>query len=163
MTISPELLTIWSASVVRLGEHDYSTTRDGDRHEDFPVGETVLYPEYRLPQAYHDLALVKLGRRVVFNSHINPVCLPWGSEAEKDLTGKAVVVTGWGATVHGGSGSTVLQEASLTAFAPSRCDQSYSTLLSTPGIGRRELATRLCAPGTPREAKTPAREIPAGP
>lgn len=56
-----------SASVVRLGEHDYSTRSDGDRHEDFPVEDTILYPEYRFPQSYHDLALIKLGRRVVFN------------------------------------------------------------------------------------------------
>ncbi|ROT85064.1 serine proteinase [Penaeus vannamei] len=92
-----------SASVVRLGEHDYSTSSDGDRHEDFLVGEVVLHPEYLRPESYHDLALIKLGRRVVFNSHINPVCLPWGREAERDLTGEALVITGWGATEHGGA------------------------------------------------------------
>ncbi|XP_047470625.1 venom peptide isomerase heavy chain-like [Penaeus chinensis] len=152
-----------SASVVRLGEHDYSTTRDGNGHEDFPVGATVLYPEYRLPQSYHDLALVKLGRRVVFSSYINPVCLPWGREAEKDLTGKVVTVTGWGATVHGGSGSTVLQEVSLTAFPSSRCDQSYSNLPQYPrnwpkGIGNET----LCA-GDPQGGKDACQGDSGGP
>ncbi|XP_037784450.1 venom protease-like [Penaeus monodon] len=152
-----------SASVVRLGEHDYSTRSDGDRHEDFPVEDTILYPEYRFPQSYHDLALIKLGRRVVFNSHINPVCLPWGPEAEKDLIGKVVIVTGWGATVHGGSGSTVLQEVALTAFPPSRCDQSYSTLPQysrnwPKGIGNET----LCA-GDPQGGKDACQGDSGGP
>ncbi|XP_042890687.1 trypsin-like isoform X2 [Penaeus japonicus] len=120
------------ATVVRLGEHDYSRTDDGDRHRDFM-------------------------------SHINPVCLPWGREAEKDLTGKVVLITGWGATHHGGSGSSVLQEVALTVFPSSRCDQSYSSLPQysrnwPEGIGNET----LCA-GDPQGGKDACQGDSGGP
>lgn len=152
-----------SASVVRLGEHDYSTSSDGDRHEDFLVGEVVLHPEYLRPESYHDLALIKLGRRVVFNSHINPVCLPWGREAERDLTGEALVITGWGATEHGGSGSTVLQEVALTAFPPSRCDQSYSTLPQYSRYWPRGIGNETLCAGDPQGGKDACQGDSGGP
>ncbi|XP_076045365.1 clotting factor B-like isoform X3 [Oratosquilla oratoria] len=52
--------------VVRLGEHNLLFTKDSP-HEDFGVLDTVFHPEYHYPQGYHDLALLKLDRIVVFN------------------------------------------------------------------------------------------------
>lgn len=50
--------------VVRLGEHNYNDDNDGAAHEDFAVAGTVLYPNYNHPEAYHDLALLRLASRV---------------------------------------------------------------------------------------------------
>lgn len=52
-------------NVVRLGEHDYSSTADDAQHEDFTVIEKVIYPNYTFPEAHHDLALLKLDKKVV--------------------------------------------------------------------------------------------------
>ena len=32
---------------------------------------------------------------------INPICLPWGNEAQKSHIGQQVTLTGWGATQFG--------------------------------------------------------------
>lgn len=50
--------------MVRLGEHDYTTDSDGAFPEDFDVLDLVLYPDYKPPQPYHDLALLKLNSKV---------------------------------------------------------------------------------------------------
>ncbi|KAK8372383.1 hypothetical protein O3P69_020972, partial [Scylla paramamosain] len=52
-----------SPEVVRLGEHDYHDTNDEALHQDFDVAETVMYPGYAHPEAYHDLALLRLSSR----------------------------------------------------------------------------------------------------
>lgn len=53
-----------NTDVVRLGEHDYNNLHDGAAHQDFGVVNTVLYPDYNPPQAYHDLALLRLDSTV---------------------------------------------------------------------------------------------------
>lgn len=49
---------------MRLGEHDYNNNNDGANHEDIPVVDVIQYPDYVFPQAYHDLALLRLQRKV---------------------------------------------------------------------------------------------------
>ena len=46
--------------IVRLGEHDTSTTKDGAIHKDLKLTEYKYYPEYTPSNAYNDLALIKL-------------------------------------------------------------------------------------------------------
>ncbi|XP_069960130.1 clotting factor G beta subunit [Cherax quadricarinatus] len=126
--------------VVRLGEHDYNDEKDGAVHEDFSVAATVPHPEYFHPQAYHDLVLLMLDRRVKLKPSINPVCLPWGNESSRRLVGQNVTLTGWGDTQFAGFPSSVLQEVEVTVFESKECDKSYSTLLEYPsswplGIG----------------------------
>ncbi|XP_042870075.1 venom protease-like [Penaeus japonicus] len=152
-----------SATVIRLGEHDYSDDEEGAFHEDFGVSQFINYPEYRFPQAYHDLALIKLDRRARFTTSINPVCLPWGREAERNLVNEVITLTGWGATEHGGAGSPILQEVNLTVFHHSRCDESYSVLPQYSrdwpnGIG----AESLCA-GDPKGGKDACQGDSGGP
>ncbi|XP_047470524.1 uncharacterized protein LOC125026265 [Penaeus chinensis] len=152
-------------TVVRLGEHDYSDDEEGASHQDFGVAQVIIYPDYTFPQAYHDLALVRLERRTGFYGevNINPVCLPWGREAETDLVNQVITLTGWGATEHGGAGSPILQEVNLTVFHHSRCDESYSTLPQysrdwPSGIGTES----LCA-GDPKGGKDACQGDSGGP
>ncbi|XP_069184040.1 venom protease isoform X1 [Procambarus clarkii] len=130
-----------TVQVVRLGEHDYNDDNDGAAHEDFGVAESILHPEYLFPQSYHDLALIKLDRKIVFKPYINPVCLAWGGQSSHSLVGQNVTLAGWGNTEFAGFPSSVLQEVNVTVFQSSECDQSYSTLLEYPttwpqGIGQ---------------------------
>ncbi|KAF2361624.1 Serine proteases trypsin domain [Trinorchestia longiramus] len=117
--------------VVRLGEHDYMNNTDGAPHEDFEVREVVLHPLYGSGSGYHDLALVRLQESVLLTPkkpEIVPVCLPWGAEATVEVTGRQVVMTGWGSTRHGGEQSRVLQEVEFDVFNSSVCNTSYSYL-----------------------------------
>ncbi|XP_042868135.1 venom protease-like [Penaeus japonicus] len=116
---------IRETNVIRLGEHDYSTTADGANPEDFGVATTITYPDYNPSQSHHDLALIKLNKRVTIKPYIRPVCLPWGAKSSVDLVGKSVTVTGWGLTQPGGRLSPVLQEVAVTVFPSAQCDQDY--------------------------------------
>ncbi|KAK7076696.1 CLIP domain-containing serine protease [Halocaridina rubra] len=126
--------------VVRLGEHNYNSDQDGAKHVDFSIQQIIPHPNYTQPTAYHDLALLQLSRKVVFETFIHPVCLPWGEESERDLIGTQVKLTGWGDTQFLGSPSSILQEVDLTIFPNSKCEANYSRLrhysISWPnGIG----------------------------
>lgn len=61
--------------LVRLGEHDYNNDYDFADHEDFVVAETVLYPDYKLPEAYHDLALLRLESELTLKVSLLHSCL----------------------------------------------------------------------------------------
>uniref|UniRef100_A0A0P4W880 Peptidase S1 domain-containing protein n=1 Tax=Scylla olivacea TaxID=85551 RepID=A0A0P4W880_SCYOL len=114
--------------VVRLGEHNYKDDNDGAPHQDFDVAETVMYPGYVYPEAYHDLALLRLSSRVHIQELINPVCLPWAVESEVDITGHAATLTGYGDTEYRGIPTSYLQEINMRVFSSAQCDQSYSNL-----------------------------------
>ncbi|XP_063850050.1 trypsin-5-like [Scylla paramamosain] len=117
-----------TANVVRLGEHDYNDNEDGANHKDVKVADVVLYPHFNPGTAYHDLALLKLESKVTIQRSIRPVCLPWGTESEKNITGETATLTGWGDTSFGGFSSSVLQEVDLVTFPSAQCDSSYSSL-----------------------------------
>ncbi|KAK8742628.1 hypothetical protein OTU49_001594, partial [Cherax quadricarinatus] len=53
-----------NANIVRLGEHDYNSGDDCAEPHDYEVSEIVFYPDYTYPQAYHDLAVLKLAHKV---------------------------------------------------------------------------------------------------
>lgn len=96
---------------VRLGEFDINTGKDciqelnGDLDcNDLPIDmeiETIIpHPLYdsRNPSKHHDIAILKLKKKVVFTDFIKPICLP-SKQFLKGLTpGDEQVVTGWGLT-----------------------------------------------------------------
>ncbi|XP_069980483.1 venom protease-like isoform X2 [Penaeus vannamei] len=132
------------ASVIRLGEHDTSDPNDGANPEDFGAAATIAYPEYNETQAYHDIGLIRLNRRVNIQPYIRPLCLPWGAESNVDLVGRIVIVTGWGLTRQGGNVSPVLQEVAVTVFPTAQCDQFYKdhvsyNILWPQGIGSESI------------------------
>ncbi|XP_076045364.1 venom protease-like isoform X2 [Oratosquilla oratoria] len=113
--------------VVRLGEHNLLFTKDSP-HEDFGVLDTVFHPEYHYPQGYHDLALLKLDRIVVFNFAISPICLPWGRQPTPSV-GSLLSLTGWGRTSFGGARSNELEEATVYILDRQKCVDGFSSLL----------------------------------
>ena len=66
--------------------------------QDFVALEVHLHPYYRFtPQAdRYDVAVIRLDRRVAFEPHISPICLPEKLEAVPE--GTVAMVAGWGAT-----------------------------------------------------------------
>ncbi|XP_063849922.1 venom protease-like isoform X2 [Scylla paramamosain] len=117
-----------TADIVRLGEHDYNDDNDGALHQDVKVADTVLFPDFAHPEAYHDLALLKLATMVTIQEFVSPVCLPWGSESGRELSGQQATLAGWGDTLFGGYPSSILQEVNVTVFPSDQCDRSYSIL-----------------------------------
>ena len=56
--------------LVRLGEHDFTSTLDNSQHLDYAVARILAHPEYRKEgpfASYHDLALIELAEDVQFS------------------------------------------------------------------------------------------------
>ncbi|GBM55187.1 Proclotting enzyme, partial [Araneus ventricosus] len=90
-TMSPNQLS------VRRGAHDLRQSNEPDS-VDIPV-EAVRRHEQFNPRTYkNDIAVLRLRRPVQFSDHISPICLPYDSLTNDDLTGKTSTVTGFGTT-----------------------------------------------------------------
>ncbi|XP_071537115.1 venom protease-like [Panulirus ornatus] len=149
--------------IVRLGEHDYYDNFDGADHEDYSIAETVLHPDYSHPEAYHDLALLRLDTKVTLKKYISPVCLPWGKDANTDVTGQEVTLTGWGNTLYDGFPSSILQEVNVTVFPSSRCDASYSSLREYRKSWPRGISDETICAGDPNGGRDACQGDSGGP
>ncbi|KAI4898820.1 hypothetical protein NFI96_004287 [Prochilodus magdalenae] len=81
---------------VRLG--DYLQYKTEGSEVTIIVSKAIPHPEYNPVTADNDIALLRLGSPVKFNTYILPACLPSRSLAERmlHLNGTQTVVTGWG-------------------------------------------------------------------
>lgn len=91
---------------VRVGEHDQNVLENQEIQVD--AGKIFKYPSY---QGYnHDIALIKLSKRVRLSARVKPICLPSPTD---NFEGSNCVSTGWGATTSGGGApSSVLRKVS---------------------------------------------------
>ncbi|XP_066939822.1 venom protease-like [Macrobrachium rosenbergii] len=153
----------YNISVVRLGEHDYNSLEDGAYPVTTDIEEKVIYPEYRFQEGYHDLALLKMSIVPFFTRFINPVCLPWESERNKNIIGDTISLTGWGATEFGGVGSSIIQEVNVTVFPTSVCDQSYSSLRDYELVWPRGIRETILCAGDPQGGKDACQGDSGGP
>ena len=108
-----------SQLVVRLGEHDTTTTLDG-QHHDVSVANVSVHPDYRrFPSMVSDMALLRLKENVRFSADIWPACLP-----ESDVKpGTNVTLLGFGSHEVLAPMSTTLYEANLTVLDDGKCEK----------------------------------------
>ncbi|XP_034250849.1 uncharacterized protein LOC117651154 [Thrips palmi] len=126
---------------VRLGEQDASSEIDCS----FVSGEQVCAPppvdvvieriikhkNYGENRFQNDIALLRLARAVEFTDFVKPICLPVDAkDQKKDLTGKKVMVAGWGrvANRNGAGGSKVLMKVSVPVSKAQDCANAYVPL-----------------------------------
>lgn len=83
-------------SVVRLGESDLSTDDDGASPVNYYLAKVILHPDYRPNMKYHDIALIKLSRNVIFSQKIRPACL----RSNLPNPGVKLTAAGWGRTQY---------------------------------------------------------------
>ncbi|XP_055943185.1 proclotting enzyme-like [Argiope bruennichi] len=118
---------------VRLGAHDLRQNNEPDA-VDIPV-ESVRRHEQFDPRTYkNDIAVLRLRRPVQFSNHTSPVCLPYDSLRNDDLTGKTSTVTGFGTTSFNGPSSDVLMEASFDIQDQEMCRRAYERELNITDV-----------------------------
>lgn len=98
----------WTLEGVRIGEWNLETELDCDPDDpdtclpppfEIHITEQVVHPRYnvRSRDTLHDIALLRLARRIPANSLIVPICLPVEQYLrDKDYTGHTFNVAGWG-------------------------------------------------------------------
>lgn len=129
----------WTLSAVRLGEWDQRTNPDcqtfndddnvcNERYVDVPVDEVIVHPEYYSEGVaqYHDIAILKLQRKVEFNKWIAPICLPIDSRVRSmDFTSHSLEVCGFGLTETGLS-SPIKKRVELEGRTQAECEALYN-------------------------------------
>ncbi|XP_052757190.1 serine protease snake-like isoform X2 [Galleria mellonella] len=116
----------------------------------YKVKRIIPYPEYKPPSKYHDIALLKTERDIMFSQRIQPACLDVvGSVPD----GNGVTTTGWGVLGRGADTANILQKTELFQFSKEECSSKYKpNRLLKRGIdhstqmcyGHRERPTDTC-------------------
>jgi hypothetical protein len=70
---------------IRIGEWDFSSTSEPQRHIERKITKKIVHPKYNFFTYEYDLALLKLDKRVDFQDNIIPICLPGNDD---NLIGK---------------------------------------------------------------------------
>lgn len=95
----------WNLTSVRLGEWDRTTDPDCElgycappAFENSIVGKILTHPDYKADSRnqHHDIALLRLARRVKANSFVKPICLPLdASFKDMNYTGFSYHIAGF--------------------------------------------------------------------
>ncbi|GFT08052.1 proclotting enzyme [Nephila pilipes] len=122
-TMSPQVLS------VRLGAHDLGQNNEPGA-VDISVDAVRRHEEFD-PRTYkNDIAVLRLSRPIQFHDDISPVCLPFDSLYNTNLTHKTSYVTGFGTTSFNGASSDVLMEASFDIQGQELCRKAYERELN---------------------------------
>lgn len=107
---------------VRVGVHTLSNSYEGETIE---VAQKIEHPEYNSETSNNDICLLKLASPADVSQY-PPALLPTTQIMDQAASaGDYVVVSGWGATREGGSGSNDLLETSVPIVSNSECQSAY--------------------------------------
>lgn len=128
-------------SVVRLGALNVNKHTPGQEVEDVNVASVTVHPDYQGERGdkslYHDIALLRLERSVVFREGVQPACL-----YDSEVVVPQAVATGWGNLGFSDAPSDILQKVSLDIIPHQQCRDLLGSDQSVPdGIQ----ATQVCA------------------
>ncbi|NWJ00347.1 ST14 protein, partial [Crypturellus undulatus] len=108
---------VWTAYV---GLTDQGN-RNGAKVQARAVKRITAHPSFNDYTYDYDIAVLELQEPVTFSSVAKPICLP--DATHNFPAGKDLWVTGWGATVEGGSGASILQKAEIRVINQSVCHE----------------------------------------
>ncbi|KAL0111197.1 hypothetical protein PUN28_012834 [Cardiocondyla obscurior] len=112
------------AKWVRLGELNLAQARGSDTSQTIAIDESIIHPDYKYPQQYHDIAILRLEQEANYTQFVRPACLPvdWpdASGSEK------AIATGWGVTNWANiKGSDDLLKVILRLVSHESCNASF--------------------------------------
>ncbi|XP_026744185.1 serine protease snake-like [Trichoplusia ni] len=88
----------------------------------YGVKKIIKHPMYKPPKKYHDIALLEMDRRVIFDIHVMPACLHVGDPVDDS----EAYATGWGYLGQAKELATVLQKIPLWQVSNDTCIQKFS-------------------------------------
>ncbi|XP_033926697.1 transmembrane protease serine 9 isoform X1 [Melopsittacus undulatus] len=93
------------------------------------ITRVILHPLFNPIMLDFDVAVLELERPLVFNKHIQPLCLPLA--AQEFAVGQRCVISGWGSLQEGNATKPeVLQRASVSIIDQKTCDFLYNFSLT---------------------------------
>ncbi|CAH1969972.1 unnamed protein product [Acanthoscelides obtectus] len=125
-----------SPVVVRLGALYLS--QETSTSEDYRVADIIVHPNYRYPEKYNDIALIRVERDIKFTKYVRPACL----YTKDHISQKAAIATGWGRIDYAGETSDRLLEVNLNIYDNSLCQKAYR---NNNGLANGITSTMICA------------------
>ncbi|KAJ3648510.1 hypothetical protein Zmor_020308 [Zophobas morio] len=116
-----------------VGDHDLSTDQETNFSDRIPIIDFVQHPLYNINTQENDIAVVATSRRILFNSAVGPVCLPFKYNSYNFLW-EMVAALGWGFTDFSGNKANTLQEADLYIVSNQDCDNALPENIQTTQI-----------------------------
>lgn len=149
---------------VRLGEHDLGSTRDCNPNDasdcappvqDVAIDYIVRHQRQDKRARNNNIALIRLAREVIFDDHIQPICLPVTPTLREQKLPRYTVI-GFGTTdfLEGGR-SNVLLKAMVPAVSRADCQKVFGAAFTLD-------ETHLCA-GTVEDGRDPCAGDSGGP
>ena len=142
-----------------LGNGDFKLTKVKVGHSDLTsediieinVEKIYSHPEFkrlRTNGLINDIALLKLSKKILFNSKIQPICLPsfdYPDEIFEEVHETEMIVAGWGALNRTLRRTNKLQKLELTFVQAEDCQNEYRAIVKSFKV----LENRICASGRP--------------
>lgn len=100
-----------------LGDHDQFITTETPAIMR-AVTAIVRHRNFDSNTYNHDIALLRLRKKVPFTKTISPICLP---KEKTDPAGKVATVIGWGRTSEGGTLPGKLQQVNVPILTVNQC------------------------------------------
>ncbi|KAJ7385607.1 Chymotrypsin-like elastase member 2A [Desmophyllum pertusum] len=125
--------------------------RVGDWHRFYPDGteqvrnasKLIKHSQHNHPSpANNDIALIKLERPVMLNSHVNTICLPQRG-VDVAINSKCYI-TGWGKVKHPGAPYYKLQQAQLPLVSNAECSAKAA---ASPPAARLNITPQMVCAG----------------
>ncbi|ETN66203.1 tryptase [Anopheles darlingi] len=129
--------------VVRLGDIDLFNDSDNQYAQQITIVEIIRHPEHRFSARYHDIALLRLERKVVFviadpflahkpdkristglHDTVAPACL-WNND---EIRFNTLEATGWGDTGFAQSRTPTLLKVLLRPVDREECSEHYRNI-----------------------------------
>ncbi|XP_058123689.1 phenoloxidase-activating enzyme-like [Anopheles coustani] len=110
----------------RFGEWDIGTDKELFPHQEITVDEIIIHPGYSLSPIKNDIALLALKTRVLYQVHIQPICLPQETD---EFDGERCISNGWGSVE--GSYARIMKKISLPVIPRARCQR----MIQFAGLG----------------------------
>ncbi|KAL0269884.1 UNVERIFIED_CONTAM: hypothetical protein PYX00_007471 [Menopon gallinae] len=143
---------------VRLGDYNLHSTNDGATPEDYSISEIINHPDYKPPAKYHDIALLKLGRRVNIRKNIRPACL----HTKSGLPEPKVIAIGWGRVQRDEEPSNTLLKVGLSVVERNTCNKAYQSW-SRQNVLPQGITENLICAGEPQGGKDTCQGDSGGP
>ncbi|KFB34779.1 AGAP010730-PA-like protein [Anopheles sinensis] len=115
--------------IARFGEWDKGTDKELYPHQDSKVIDIITHGSYKLSPIQNDIALLFLEKEVLYQPHIQPICLP---QEFNVFDGQRCIANGWG-TVKGVY-ATILKKISLPVVPRARCERMFQYALVDPSF-----------------------------
>ncbi|PRD33952.1 UNVERIFIED_CONTAM: Proclotting enzyme [Trichonephila clavipes] len=106
---------------VRLGEYNFN--EKNSHQEDIAVAEIKRHALFVTLTFQHDIALLKLRRRIEYTKFIGSICLP--NPGRGNFSDMNATVVGWGTVSFGGKASPVLRQVTIPVWDNDECDRVY--------------------------------------